>query len=92
MRKDEVLRKVNKRFPDLSVSTLHMQLDPSGSLPTTASAGEVKRERVETEPSTEPANEPAESNADIAGTRLERLLNKLGKEVEERNRNADESL
>jgi hypothetical protein len=47
---------------------------------------------VETEPSTEPANEPAESNADIAGTRLERLLNKLGKEVEERNRNADESL
>jgi hypothetical protein len=82
MKKDMVLRKVNEQFPDFSVSTIHMHLDSE------------PRRRVEPQKET-PTRTTDEESVDrqeegIQGTRLESLLDSLGKQVRKRNREREE--
>lgn len=93
MKKDHVIAQVNRKFPDFAVSAVHMHLE------TERSDTERRRRReskaIDEAPVTagdtndRPKAAEKEPNAESSG-RLNELLERLGKQVEERNRQSQD--
>ena len=89
MKKDSIVDRINSQFPDLTVSAIHMRLDTEAR-PTSRSRLDPRTEEPEEEPPSDASpiesKDETEEREDISSSRLGRILDRLGKQVEERNR------
>lgn len=91
MKKEVILRQVNEQFPDFSISTIHMHLEAeSNGRISSRRRGEPQAERDTTRTSEERPSTDSDSSASMHGTRLESLLESLGKHVREKNRHDEQ--